>query len=273
MPCGFLLNASEVQAILYRSGKKSIGSQIVALKFSNITDKNFMIHKYFGVFGILLIGMTGCTGSPSTVARSPAAAITKISKVSDDLPPAKESSTPQLVAKQTSKRLVLSKVEVSYRQTVADYFLAMPAKYLTDPASKRITDSKRQQMLAGAKGGEAGGIYDLKNGYLSLIEGGDTCNLYTIAIFNRPTRSPLVARNISCTIGDAVVILDPAQNWKDVTKAVLPVDLTPSPDLKYTISVVLPRTGRIIEVLHENEDGSKKPIGRYRFEGQRFVKE
>jgi hypothetical protein len=221
-----------------------------------------MIHRYFGVLGILLIGITACAVSPSNVARSPEAAITKIPKASDDALPTKESSTPQLVVKKTSDR-----------RTVADYFLLMPAKYLTDPASDRITASKRQQMLVGAKRGEDGGIYDLKNGYLSLSKGGDTCNLYTIAIFNRPTGSPLVARNISCTIGDDVVILDPAQNWKDVTKAVLPVDLTPSPDLKYTIAVALPRTGRSIEVLHQNEDGSKKPIGRYRFEGQRFVKE
>jgi hypothetical protein len=221
-----------------------------------------MIHRYFGVLGILLMGMTGCAGGSSDVAQSPEAAITKIPKASDDALPAKESSTPQLVAKRTSDQ-----------RTVADYFLAMPAKYLTDPASQRITDSKRQQMLVGAKRGESGSIYDLKNGYLSLSQGGDTCNLYTIAIFKRPTGSPLVARNISCTIGDAVVILDPAQNWKDVTKAVLPVDLTPSPDLKYTIAVVLPRTGRSIEVIHQNEDGSKKPIGRYRFEGQRFIKE
>jgi hypothetical protein len=97
--------------------------------------------------------------------------------------------------------------------------------------------------------------------------------LYTIAIFNRPTDSPLVARNVSCTIGDEVIILDPAQNWEDVTKTVLPVDLTPSPDLKYTVEVVLPRMGRSIEVIHQNENGSKKPIGRYRFAGQRFVKE
>lgn len=250
--------------------KKSDSSQIAALEFSNITDKYFMIHKYFGVLGILLIGITGCAGSPSDVARSPLvqaelspeAAITKTPKASDDILPAKESSPPQLVAKQTGSR-----------RTVADYFLAMPAKYLNDPANKRITDSKRQQMLVSAKRGESGGIYDLKNGYLSLIRGGDTCGLYTIAIFNRPSGSPLVARNISCTIGDEVVILDPTQNWKDVTKAVLPVDLTPSPDLKYIIEVVLPRTGRSIEVIHQNEDGSKKPIGRYRFDGQRFIKE
>lgn len=229
------------------------------LEFSSITDENFMIHKYFGALGILLMGMTGCAGSPSDVTRSPEAAITK---ASDEALPAKESSTPQLVVKKTSDR-----------RTVADYFLAMPAKYLTDPASQRISDSKRQQMLVGAKRGEDGGIYDLKNGYLSLIKGGDTCSLYTIAIFNRPTGSPLVARNISCTIGDDVVILDPAQNWKNVTKAVLPVDLTPSPDLKYIIAIALPRTGRSIEILHQNEDGSKKPIGRYRFEGQQFVKE
>jgi hypothetical protein len=239
-----------------------MGSPIAALEFRNITNANFMIHRYFGVLGILLMGMTGCAGSPSDVARSPEASITKIPKASDDALPATESSTPQLVAKQTSDR-----------RTVADYFLAMPAKYLTDPASQRISDSKRQQMLVGAKRGEDGGIYDLKNGYLSLIKGGDTCNLYTITIFNRPTGSPLVARNISCTIGDDVVILDPAQNWKNVTKAVLPVDLTPSPDLKYTIAVALPRIGRSIEIDHQNEDGSKKPIGRYRFKGQRFVKE
>jgi hypothetical protein len=151
-----------------------------------------MIHRYLGVLGILLMGMTGCAGSPSNVARSPEAAITKIPNASDDVLPAKKSSTPQLVAKQNSNR-----------RTVVDYFLAMPAKYLTDPASGRITGSKRQQMLVGAKRGENGGIYDLK----------------------------------------------------------------------YTIVVALPRTARNIEVEHQNEDGSKEPISRYRFEGQRFVKE
>jgi hypothetical protein len=221
-----------------------------------------MNNRYLGVLGILLIGMTGCAGSPNNVARSPEAAITKIPKASDDVLPAKNYSTPQLIAKQNSDL-----------RTVADYFLAMPAKYLADPANQTTTKSKRQQMLNGAKRGDNGGIYDLKNGYLALVRGGDTCSLYTIAIFNRPTGTPLVARNISCTVGDDLVILDPAQNWQNVTKAVLPVDLTPSPDLKYIITVALPRTGRSIEVLHQNEDGSKKPIGRYRFEGQRFVKE
>jgi hypothetical protein len=223
-------------------------------------DGNFMIHKYFGVLGILLIGIAGCAGSPSGVARSPEAAITKIPTASNDALPAKESSTPQVVAKQTSDR-----------RTVADYFLAMPAKYLSEPI--RITSSQRQQMLNGAKRGESGGIYDPKNGYLLMNPGGDLCSSHTIAIFKRPTGNPLVARNTSCTLGDSIAILDPAQNWKDVTNAVLPVDLTPSPDLKYTISVVLPRMGRSIEILHQNEDGSKKLIGRYRFEGQRFVKE
>ncbi len=227
----------------------------------NVANPKFMLNRHLSVCGILLIGVMGCTARDSRD-RSTEPSLAGIPATSQETIAPQDAPIPTLVAKQTSDR-----------RTVADYFLAMPAKYLADLANKPISNSKRQQMLTSAKRGESGGVYDLKNGYLSMNRGGDTCNLYTITIFNRPTGTPLVASNISCTVGDTVVILDPAQNWKDVTKAVLPVDLTPSPDLKYTVAVVLPRTGRSIEVSHENEDGSKKPIGRYRFENQRFVKE
>ncbi len=213
-----------------------------------------MIDRHFSICGILLIGLMGCSDSPNHGNRSTAAAA--LPTIAAESPPPPDAPKPTLVAKKNSDR-----------RTVADYFLAMPAKYL----QLMIAGRQRQQMLNGAKRGEANSIYDLKNGYLSMNPGGDTCGSYTMAIFNRPTGTPLVASNISCTVGDVLVILDPAQNWQDVTKTVLPADLTPDPDLKYTIGVVLPRMGRVIEILRVNEDGSKKSIDRYRFEGQRFV--
>jgi hypothetical protein len=56
-----------------------------------------------------------------------------------------------------------------------------------------------------------------------------------------------------------------------VTKTVLPVDLSPRPNLDYIITVILPQFGRTIEIYHENN--RKMLVGRYRFDGQRFVKE
>jgi hypothetical protein len=162
--------------------------------------------------------------------------------------------------------------KINNRSTVADYFLQMPAQYLQDPTHDRITPRQRQQLLAAAKKEALGDVYDLSNGYLALSRGGDTCNRYTIAIFKRPNSSPLVARNISCTVGDSLVILDPARNWQEVTSQVLAADLSPSPDLAYMVEIVLPRVGKTIEVARFDENNRRTILGRYRFNGQRFVK-
>jgi hypothetical protein len=157
------------------------------------------------------------------------------------------------------------------RKTVADYFLEIPRQYLKLTEGDSISGIDRQKLLTEAKQGKRGGIYDLNNGYLKLIRGGDLCPSYEVAIFNRPQASPLVALNISCTIGDDVKIFDPDRGWEIVTKSVLPVNLSPDPNLAYTVTVVLPRVGRTIEVYHEGD--RKTLVGRYGFNGQQFVKQ
>ncbi len=202
-----------------------------------------MSNKYFSIISSLLISLNFGVMSAEALVRSPEPAISSGEK------------------RQVNR--------ASNRKTVVDYFLEIPAQYLKDPSNDRITTSKRQQMLVNAKRGLSNSIYDVNNGYLKLFRGGDTCGMYTIATFKRLAKSPLVARNISCTIGDYIVILDPDQNWKDVTPLVLPADLSSSPDL---LTVILPRTGRTIEIHRENENNSQNLVGRYRFDGRRFVK-
>jgi hypothetical protein len=209
-----------------------------------------MFYKNFSIFGILFMSLNYCTVSFASIADTP------ISSNSTDL------SLAKLLAQKPSKH-----------QTVADYFLSMPAKYLENPAHVVFTTSDRQQMLNSAKRGKNGLVYDLKNGYLSLAatRGSDLCGSFQIAIFNRPHNTPLVARTISCTDGDRLIILDPAQNWQDVTAAVMDVSvdlLTPHPDL----TVKLPRLGRNIEFYGENKNGNQKLIGKYSFNGSRFVR-
>jgi hypothetical protein len=160
--------------------------------------------------------------------------------------------------------------KISSRLTVVHYFLEIPAKYLIGPGKNPITTRQRQQMLANAKTGKSNGIYDVNNGYLQMFRESDLCPMHTIAIFKRSTASPLVALNISCTVGDSLVILDPDRNWQDVTPKVLPADLSPSHDAAYMVTVVPPRSGKTIEIYHEDDNNKKTSIGRYRFNGQQF---
>lgn len=146
-------------------------------------------------------------------------------------------------------------------------------QYLGVDSGDRISMEERQELLNRAEQGQDGGVYDPNNGYLKLIRRNDSCPTYTIAIFSRPSASPLVALNISCTIGDTVKILDPDQGWRDVTATVLPVDLAPSSNLDYITVVNLPQIGRTIEVYHETEGREQTLIGRYRFDGAQFVEE
>ncbi len=160
---------------------------------------------------------------------------------------------------------------VAKRKTVADYFMEIPRQYLKLTEQDPISGFDRQKLLTEAKQGQRHTVYDLDNGYLKLIRGGDSCPSYEVAIFNRPQASPLVALNISCTIGDDVKIFDPDRGWQIVTKSVLPANLSPDPNLDYTVTVVLPRIGRTIEVYHEGD--RKTLMGRYSFNGKQFVKQ
>ncbi len=160
-------------------------------------------------------------------------------------------------------------VSLAARKTVADYFMEIPRQYLKLTEGDSISGIDRQKLLTEAK--QSGGIYDLNNGYLKLIRGGDLCPTYEVAIFNRPQASPLVALNISCTIGDDVKIFDPDRGWEIVTKSVLPVNLSPDPNMAYTVTVNLPRVGRTIEVYHEGD--RKTLVGRYSFNDKQFVKQ
>ena len=154
------------------------------------------------------------------------------------------------------------------RKGVADYFLAIPEPYF-QPI--RITQAERQSLLAQAKQGQRGAVYDPNNGYIELKPISDLCSTYTIAIFSRLSASPLVALNVSCTVSDQVSILDPDQNWKDVTASVLPADLSVNPELDSFVEVKLPRIGRTIEVRRETQN--QPSVSRYRFNGDRFVRE
>ena len=95
-------------------------------------------------------------------------------------------------------------------------FFSLPAKYVRmTPGGRQIDRAERVQIL------ERGGtIVDVNNGYLRTT--GDTC-FHELAIFNRTKRSPLIAINTACTVGDSIAIVDPDLNWKDVTTQVYPM--------------------------------------------------
>ena len=162
--------------------------------------------------------------------------------------------------------------QVAQRKTIADYFLQIPDRYLR---MSRMTapDGKlnRQQLLDRAKQGYQGSIYDPQNGYLQVVQGGDSCSRLTVAIFSRPSASPLVALNYACAAADITNILDPDQNWRDITSTVMPVDLTVYPANMDGREVELPRVGRTIEV--RTEQNNQTVTKRYRFNGERFVAE
>jgi hypothetical protein len=146
------------------------------------------------------------------------------------------------------------------QSTVVDYFLQAPAEYFAiNDRGTVVTSKVRQKLLQ-----SSGAIIDQTNGYIrtsSTVP--DLCN-YEMAIFRRSKGAHLVALNLSCTVSDKLVIFDPDKNWQDVTASVFPVDLNRLPAMG--TSIKLPRYGREIEILDENNQRFAQTI----FEGDRF---
>ncbi|MBD2092128.1 hypothetical protein H6F67_19960 [Microcoleus sp. FACHB-1515] len=219
-----------------------------------------MLVKQFNIVGGLLISLSFLLASCGTTARSPEPTVHAQATTQ-----AIESPSPVSTVQATPKT-----EQTARRKTVADYFLEIPEQYF-QPI--RLSTQQRQELLSAAEQGQGGNIYDPNNGYLQVTSGGDSCPTVTIAIFSRPSASPLVAVSLTCTSGDTTKILDPDQNWRDVTATVLPVDLSPSSNASYIVEVKLPQIGRTIEVSHLDENNQRTLIGRYQFDGERFVEE
>ncbi len=220
---------------------------------------------------IFLVGLSLSTISCGLVNQSPAPTVSAQPTPSVETP-----GTSKPIPQTGPGGMILSNSPASattqrtQRKTVADYFLAIPDKYFQLSPSGSSSQAQRQRLLEQAKQGRKDSIYDPNNGYLRLVQGGDTCPTYTVVIFSRPSASPLVALGFSCDAGDQVSILDPDRNWQTVTTAVLPDNLAITPDLD-SLEVELPRFGRTIKVRRESKD--RTLVKRYRFNGQRFVEE
>ena len=221
---------------------------------------------------IFLVGLSLSTISCGLVNQSPAPTVS-----AQLTPPVETPGTSKPTPQTGSGGMILSNsptpaaTQRAQRKTVADYFLAIPDKYFQQLSpSGSSSQAERQRLLEQAKQGQKDSIYDPDNGYLRLVQGGDTCPTYTVVIFSRPSASPLVALSFSCDAGDQVSILDPDRNWQAVTTAVLPDNLAITPDLD-ALEVELPRFGRTIKVRRESKD--RTLVKRYRFNGQRFVEE
>ncbi|MBE9029395.1 hypothetical protein IQ266_06410 [filamentous cyanobacterium LEGE 11480] len=129
------------------------------------------------------------------------------------------------------------------RRTVSDYFIQAPAPYFTTDRQDDASPAVRRKLLQASVA-----VVDTKNGYISTSSiYPDLCN-YEMAIFRRSRGSHLVALNLGCTIGDTLTILDPDQNWQDVTAQVFPIG---EKEKSYRV-VKLPRYGRTIELLDDN---------------------
>ena len=126
------------------------------------------------------------------------------------------------------------------RKTIKDYFLNLPATYIRiTPGGRQMDRTERIKLL------ELGGtIVDTNNGYLRTT--GDTC-LYELAIFKRAKKSPLIAINTACTVGDSISIVDPDRNWKDITTQVFPMQ-TLKTNNELGITIKLPRQGKVITI-------------------------
>jgi hypothetical protein len=208
----------------------------------------------FNRISILLVSLGLSATSCGIIARSPSTLAQPSQQT--PAPAAIDSTTPTQIAR--SKR-------------VSDYFLEIPSQYL-QVGGDQISSQQRQQLLDQAQQGQQGSVYDLDNGYLQLIRGGDSCPAYTVAIFSRPSASPLVTLNVSCAAGDQVSILDPDQNWQNVTDRVLPASLSTDPNRDdYPVEVKLPRVGRTIEVRRQRNN--QPSVARYTFNGQRFIRD
>lgn len=92
----------------------------------------------------------------------------------------------------------LKTAQTGQRKTVADYFLAIPEEYFQLSQAGLNGTIDRQQLLEQAKQGQRNSLYDSQNGYLRIVQGGDTCSTLTVAIFSRPSASPLVALSYAC---------------------------------------------------------------------------
>lgn len=223
-----------------------------------------MSAKQFNIVGGLLIGLNFLATSCEATVRVPESTV----------PVQATSQEAQFPLPVPSTQVISKTQQTARRKTVADYFLEIPVQYRGMDSSLSISMEERLELLNRAEQGQNGGIYDPNNGYLKLIRKNNAaCFTYTVVLFSRPSASPLVAINSSCDIGDMAIILDPDQNWRDVTTNVLPVDLSPSPSLNYIIAVNLPQIGRTIEVYHEDESHHRTLIGRYRFNGEQFVEQ
>lgn len=236
-------------------GTRSLETAVQRLTARSMLDQ--IVQKWrFSKSVVLLIGLSWLATSCQTeVPRSP-----------------QPTSTPAAQLPVSVPTLATPLEQTASRRTVADYFLAIPPQDLG--LGSGISPAERQELLNQAQQGQNGSVYDPNNGYLKVIvPNNETCNTYTIAIFSRPNASPLVAVNQSCTVGDAVKILDPDQNWSDVTATVLPADLSIDPDLSDMTVVILPQFGRTIEVYREDGNNQRSLVGRYTFDGDRFVAE
>jgi hypothetical protein len=110
-------------------------------------------------------------------------------------------------------------------------------------------------------------VVDEANGYISTSSiAPDLCN-YEMALFRRTSGSALVALNVSCTVGDTLTILDPGRGWGNVTARVFPVSII-SPEKMGTM-IKLPRYGRTIEVVDENNNSTKLEFNGEKFEIRR----
>jgi len=147
----------------------------------------------------------------------------------------------------------LKTAQIRQRKTVAEYFLAIPAEYLRLSQAGSNSTLDRRQLLEQAKQGQQNSLYDPQNGYLRIVQEGDTCSTLTVAIFSRPSASLLVALSYACAGVDQLNILDPDQNWRSVTRTVLPTNLTPDPNLDQ-LEIELPQFGRTIEIRREQNN-------------------
>jgi hypothetical protein len=171
--------------------------------------------------------------------------------------------SPQAVSSPTTSSIA----QASEQRTVVDYFLETPERYFKALDRDSITVETRQKLLKKQPRTIAPTV-DILNGYISTPTiHSDLCGRYEMAIFRRSRGAHLVALNVSCTMGDRVVILDPDRDWADVTAEVMPVVLPLDP--KRVID--LPRQGRTIVVSdYGGKDGKQRLMMKIEFEGDRF---
>jgi hypothetical protein len=156
--------------------------------------------------------------------------------------------------------------QASEQRTVVDYFLETPERYFKALDRDSITVATRQKLLKKQSRTIAPTV-DIPNGYISTPTiHSDLCGRYEMAIFRRLRGAHLVALNVSCTMGDQVMILDPDRDWADVTAAVMPVVLPLDPER----AIDLPRQGRTIVFSDYGKAGKKRLIMKIEFEGDRF---